>query len=72
MGKFTVLSMKLGSPNGKLGYDVYWQQQKIYSSNDELYIISEVIINYMVDQGWKFVQMVPEKNFAHMLLIFSK
>lgn len=70
--KYTVCEIRESSFSGKSGYDVFWQKQRIYNSQDDLYFVTEVILNYMAEQGWKFEQMVQEKNLSKSLLIFSK
>ena len=56
----------------KIYYDAFWCGQKIYTSYDELYIITETILNHLDEQGWELKQTVSEKNFEKLILIFTK
>ena len=74
MAQYTTCYIKqeYDSAQRKLYHDVFWYGQKIYTSYDPLYTITETILNHLDEQGWELKQTVSEKNFEQLLLIFSK
>ena len=56
----------------KIYYEAFWYGQKIYTLYDELYTITETILNHLDEQGWELKQTVSEKNFEKLILIFTK
>ena len=74
MAQYTTCLIKQSYDNAqmKIYYDAFWCGQKIYTSYDELYIITETILNHLDEQGWELKQTVSEKNFDKLILIFTK
>ena len=74
MAKYTTCLIKQSYDHTqmKIYYDVFWGGQKIYTSYDKLYTITDVILNHLDEQGWDFKQAVGEKNFEELMLIFAK
>ncbi len=73
MAQYTTCLIKAGyDAQSKHYYDVFWYGQKIYTSYDELYVITETILNHLSEQGWELKQTISEKNFEELILIFTK
>ena len=51
--------------------EAFWQNRKIYTSQDPLHMVTEKILNHFGKQGWELHQTVLATN-GELLLIFKK